>query len=106
MVTLRAVEQRRWIIRASTAGPSALIDPFGRVIRRTSLLSETVLAGTVQPLDGTTLYGRIGDVFAWLCVGVTACVCLLTRRARRSSATDVAECAAHHHEPARPGARS
>src|SRR5262249_49481331 len=31
MVRLRAVEQRRWIVRASTAGPSGLVDPLGRI---------------------------------------------------------------------------
>src|SRR5262249_61083767 len=31
MVRFRAIEQRRWLVRASTWGPSALVDPAGRV---------------------------------------------------------------------------
>ncbi len=72
MVTLRAVEQRRWIIRASTAGPSALIDPYGRVSARTRLFETTALTGTVAPHRERTIYGRVGDAFAWGCAAVAA----------------------------------
>jgi apolipoprotein N-acyltransferase len=73
MVALRAIEQRRWIIRASTAGPSALIDPVGRVTRRTDLFTASTIAGTVQARSDVTLYSRLGDAFAWACA-VAACV--------------------------------
>jgi apolipoprotein N-acyltransferase len=68
MVTLRAVEQRRWIVRVSTAGPSAVIDPFGRVAARTTLFETTAFAALVEPRTGTTHYGRLGDAFAWACL--------------------------------------
>lgn len=87
MVTLRAVEQRRWIIRASTAGPSALIDPFGRVTERSPLLQAATVIGAVEPREGITVYGRVGDVFAWLCVVVTGIAWLAARRRREMPAT-------------------
>jgi apolipoprotein N-acyltransferase len=71
MVTLRAVEQHRWIIRSSTAGPSALIDPFGRVTQRSDLLSAATMFGVIEPSHTVTLYNRIGDAFAWGCVVLT-----------------------------------
>jgi len=79
MVTLRAVEQRRWLIRASTSGPSALIDPSGRVTVRSAMFAPATLAGAVEPRTTLTLYGRIGDAFAWGCV-VLAAAALLPRR--------------------------
>jgi len=82
MVRLRAVEQRRWIIRASTAGPSALIDPLGRVTTRSELLAAATISGTVVPRDGVTIYARIGDAFAWGCVAVTVAAWLVARRRR------------------------
>jgi apolipoprotein N-acyltransferase len=76
MVTLRAVEQRRWLIRASTSGPSALVDPSGRVTARSAMFAPATLAGAVEPRTTLTLYGRIGDAFAWACVVLTAATML------------------------------
>ncbi len=84
MVLLRAVEQRRWLIRASSAGPSALVDPSGRVRARTRSLAADTLVWTVAPENGRTVYNRIGDAFAWLCVAITAIAVVLPRQARGS----------------------
>jgi apolipoprotein N-acyltransferase len=87
MVALRAVEQRRWIVRASTAGPSALLDPFGRVLKRTELFSTAAIAGEIEPRDDRTLYARLGDAFAWGCVLATALGWIAAaRRGRAASA--------------------
>jgi apolipoprotein N-acyltransferase len=67
IVTLRAVEQHRFLARASTSGPSAIIDPWGRVLVQSEIGSEDVVAGTVQTVDATTLYCRVGDLFADIC---------------------------------------
>ena len=32
MARLRAIEQRRYLVRASTSGPSAIVDPCGRAV--------------------------------------------------------------------------
>jgi apolipoprotein N-acyltransferase len=86
MIRLRAVEQRRWIVRASTAGPSGFIDPYGRIVARTPLFESTTLSGTVSPLAVVTPYARAGDAFAWACVGTTLLVCR-RRRAGRPEAS-------------------
>ncbi|HEV7735453.1 MAG TPA: apolipoprotein N-acyltransferase [Candidatus Binatia bacterium] len=81
MVRLRAVEERRWIVRASTSGPSGLIDPYGRVTVRTADAVPDVLWGDVRAQHGRTVYARVGDAFAWGCVAVTL-VGLLVARSR------------------------
>jgi apolipoprotein N-acyltransferase len=45
IVRLRTVEQRRYLVRASTSGPSAIVDPVGRVDIRTQFLARTAITG-------------------------------------------------------------
>jgi apolipoprotein N-acyltransferase len=79
IVTLRAIEQRRYLIRASTSGPSALVDPLGRVVVRTDVFTRTAITGTVAPRTTVTPYCRVGDLFAYGCVLAVAGA-LLRRR--------------------------
>jgi apolipoprotein N-acyltransferase len=69
---VRAVEQRRWLVRASTSGPSALVDPWGRVVARSDTLRPAVVAGEIVPRSGQTPYARLGDAFAFTCCATVA----------------------------------
>jgi apolipoprotein N-acyltransferase len=75
-VRLRAVEQRRYLVRASTAGPSAIIDPRGRVTEVSGMATQAVIAGTVRPVHERTVYGRVGDAFALGCVAAVGAALL------------------------------
>lgn len=72
MARVRAVENRRWLVRDTNSGITASIDPYGnitRVMRRDSRDSADL------PYDyrsDTTFYARFGDWFAWMCVLVSA----------------------------------
>jgi apolipoprotein N-acyltransferase len=68
VVALRAIEQRRYLVRASTAGPSAIIDPYGRVMARSDPFVATTFTGRVRAEDKRTLYARLGDTFATGCL--------------------------------------
>jgi apolipoprotein N-acyltransferase len=87
IVALRAVEQRRWLVRSSTAGPSAVIDPWGRVVGRTDLGERKVLIGAVHARDGRSVYARVGDAFAGVCA-TAAVVALLAARRRSGASSD------------------
>lgn len=80
VVGLRAVEQRRYLVRASTAGPSAVVDPWGRVGARSAAGERTIVRGRVAPMGITSFYGRFGDAFASLCVVAVLVGCVLARR--------------------------
>ncbi len=82
MVQLRAVETRRWVIRATTTGVSAVIDPLGRERTRAPADTEAVLTALVQPLSVTTPYQRFGDAFAVGCVLVTLVAATVLSRRR------------------------
>jgi apolipoprotein N-acyltransferase len=83
MVKLRAVENRLWVVRATTTGVSAIIDPLGRVRTQSALDRAVVLNGEVVPLRLWTFYKRFGDVFAYACVA--AAIATIALRTRRSS---------------------
>jgi apolipoprotein N-acyltransferase len=81
MARLRAVEVRRWLVRSSTSGPSAMIDPAGRIVDLLPFDSYGVVRGDLVPRRGLTVYARIGDAFAWGCVVATVlCVVFGSRR--------------------------
>lgn len=83
VVGLRAIEQRRYLVRASTSGPSAVVDPFGRVPVRTKANLPYVLRGAVRPERELTPYARLGDAFAVACALVVAAALLLRAVANR-----------------------
>ena len=64
---LRAVENRRYLIRAANSGFSALIEPTGRIQTSTGLFQEAVCEGRFAFLAGETFYTRYGDVLVFLC---------------------------------------
>lgn len=71
IAALRALEQRRYLVRASTSGPSAIVDPFGRIVVRSNPHTAAILGGDVAPRDDLSPYARIGDSFAWACLATT-----------------------------------
>ncbi len=83
MVRLRAVEVRRWLVRASTSGPSAMIDPAGRVVDALAFDTHGVVRADVVPRRDRTVYARIGDAFAWACVALTVVALLVAGRDRK-----------------------
>ncbi len=62
LATFRAVENRRFLLRAATTGISGMVDPYGRILVRSQLMTEAVLTGTVTPRNTLTFYTRNGDV--------------------------------------------
>jgi apolipoprotein N-acyltransferase len=65
MGVVRAVENRRFIVRAANTGVSAIIDPYGRILRETPIGKRMILEGTVSYRSDHTFYTRNGDVFAY-----------------------------------------
>ena len=66
LARLRAIEHRKWIVRATNSGISAVIDPRGYILERTPLMAPATLHGNVQLDASTTLYTRLGDWPGWL----------------------------------------
>jgi apolipoprotein N-acyltransferase len=62
MAVLRAVENRRYLLRAATTGISGIIDPYGRILSQSEMMTKTYLLGKITPSEKLTFYTRFGDV--------------------------------------------
>ena len=80
MARVRAVENRRWMLRVTNNGFTVSVDPYGRIF---SPLPTDVRAAADLPYDfrtDRTMYTRFGDWFAWLCVIVSVILLASTFR--------------------------
>ena len=86
LAVLRAVENGVPMIRSANNGISFIVDPYGRIVKRTQLFVQTILAGPVpQPLAPTP-YLRHGDWFTLACLlALVAGLIVLRVRACRTS---------------------
>lgn len=80
--SMRAIEEGRYLARAANTGISGIVDPYGRVLAQSALFDTTVLAGDIRLLSLLTVYARIGDLFAYLCVALTAAALVAAWRRR------------------------
>jgi apolipoprotein N-acyltransferase len=84
LARLRAVEHRRFLVRSTNSGVSAIVDPAGRVVARTDLLARDNLRATVHPLDGETVYARLGDWPGWVSAALVVLTLAFPRAERRT----------------------
>jgi apolipoprotein N-acyltransferase len=67
MVRMRAIENQRWVLRATNSGITVSIDPYGRVVSRALRNVRATLEAPFGLERDTTFYTRHGDWFAWGC---------------------------------------
>lgn len=67
MARMRAVENRRWLLRDTNNGVTAAIDPFGRVVQSIPRHAVDALPARYGFRDDITFYTAHGDAFAWAC---------------------------------------
>jgi apolipoprotein N-acyltransferase len=72
MARMRAVENRRYLLRAANDGISAIVSPYGEVLSKSKRFERTALEGRFETSKDLTLYTRFGDVFAWACTLLSA----------------------------------
>jgi apolipoprotein N-acyltransferase len=77
--SMRAVEEGRYLARAANTGISGFVDPYGRVIERTTLFVQAMPVQDVRFIREQTIYTRLGDVVAWVSLALTAAALLATR---------------------------
>jgi apolipoprotein N-acyltransferase len=58
---LRAIENRRYVVRAANTGISAVIDDNGKILHRTNWWEAVAFRAEVPPLTYETFYMRNGD---------------------------------------------
>jgi len=80
LARMRAVENRRFLIRATNDGLTAVIDPAGRVIQALPPYQELAASIKFGSNSSTTFYAQNGDWFVWTCLAVAGCLGLLELR--------------------------
>jgi apolipoprotein N-acyltransferase len=68
IVRMRAAENRRWIMRATNDGITAVIDPGGRIRGRIPPNTRAVYCANFNYISEQTVYTRWGDWFAAVCL--------------------------------------
>ena len=82
MVRMRAVENRRWVLRDTNNGVTAVIDPYGRVRQSIPRHEVNALPAQFGFRDDVTFYTAHGDVFGWLCAILGIGILVWALRAR------------------------
>src|ERR1700685_1936341 len=85
MARVRAVENRRWLLRDTNNGYTESIDPYGRTAAQLALDIRGQLDAPYDFRSDLTPYAKFGDWFSRLCVAVTIVLLALSFVNRQST---------------------
>ena len=85
LAQMRAVENRRCLLRCAATGETCLISPLGTIPSRLPLNVEDVLVAEVPLVNARTLASRIGQTFPLLCGGLAIAIALDSVRRRQTA---------------------
>jgi len=80
MVRMRAIENHRWILRATNTGVTASINPYGHVITALPRHLRSSLRVHFGYEHDLTFYAAHGDIFAYACAFLTTLGLVLSLR--------------------------
>ncbi|GAA3901096.1 apolipoprotein N-acyltransferase [Halomonas cibimaris] len=83
MARLRALENGRYVLRATSNGITAIINPQGEINARAPQFEAATLTGEFYAMKGITPFTRLGSWPAWLVAGALALPGVIRRRATR-----------------------
>jgi apolipoprotein N-acyltransferase len=72
MARMRAIENNRWLVRATNTGVTTAIDPHGVMAYEAPRHLRGAFAFPFEFTSGLTWYTQYGDWFAWVCVFLSA----------------------------------
>jgi apolipoprotein N-acyltransferase len=83
LAQLRAVENRRCLLRCAATGETCVVSALGTIQARLPLHVESVLVAEVPLLEARTVASRIGQTFPLLCGGLAIAIALESWRRHR-----------------------
>lgn len=87
IASFRAIETRRYLLRATNTGITAIVDPSGRTVGSLPAFAEGILQASVAPIDVTTPFVALGDMWSWRIVSWLLLALTLLPTTRRSQST-------------------
>lgn len=94
IAAMRAIEFHRSVVRCANTGISMIIDPYGRIVRRTATFERTTLVETITPRADMTFYARFGNLFGVGSFLFSIALLILAIRGGGLNGTDARETAA------------
>jgi hypothetical protein len=101
LAQLRAVEHRRYLVRSTNSGVSAVVDPVGRVMVHGGTFDAEALDAIVHWMHPKTIYEVIGDS-PWIVLSLALFAAAFVRRKGLPLAAAVLAAACSSSSPARP----
>jgi apolipoprotein N-acyltransferase len=88
LAQLRAVENRRCLLRCAATGETCVVSPLGTIPARLPLHVEDVLVAEVPLINTRTVASRIGQTFPLLCGGLAIALAVESVRRRLRTARE------------------
>ena len=85
LAKMRTIEHRRYLVRSTNSGVSAIVDPVGRVIGHTGTFKSEELDAVVHLMKGATVYEYVGNKPWWLLSAATVFFAFRRRPAKSES---------------------
>jgi apolipoprotein N-acyltransferase len=89
LTQLRAVEHRRYFVRGTNSGVSAVVDPVGRVVAHTDTFRTEAITAPIHWMRAHTVYELLGD-WPWLLLSGGLIYSAFRRRHRTARPLDQA----------------
>lgn len=86
LARMRAVEHRRFLVRATNNGVSSLVDPVGRLVARGRMFEDDALLVDARWMTSSTLFSAVGEWPWYAAVVAVAWMAIRPRKSLRSSA--------------------
>jgi apolipoprotein N-acyltransferase len=94
LAQLRAVEHRRFLVRSTNSGVSAVVDPVGRLVTNSevrdvqqgSFTSADTLIATVRWMKNGTIYEVVGDAPWWILSALAVAAAFVRKRSSAGAA--------------------
>ena len=74
---LRAIENRRYIVRSANSGISSIIDHKGKILSTLEYGKYGILTGTAEKVSGKTFYNNYGDFIARVSIFISISMILI-----------------------------
>lgn len=65
MAVMRAIENKRYLVRSANTGISGIVNPVGKIIHQSELFTDYIIIDKVSFLNEKTIYNKYGN---WLCI--------------------------------------